>query len=149
MYGAPGNETLFMQHNVQWIPAGYPGAGDLTVMNNGNNRPGVTTPVHHHQRDHAAGNRRRQLYDDGQRRLRPHQPNVDLYRHAPTAFYNSDGGGAQRLPNGDTLISFDTQGLAFEVNAAGQIDWQFQNGDAGSKGRRRTPPIRSSIRATA
>ena len=134
MYGAPGNQTLFMQHNARWIPAGYPGAGDITVMNNGNNRTGatnlytiiseITPPVN----------------PDGSYSLMAngaYGPLSETWTYTdtpPSAFYNSDGGGAQRLPNGDTMISFDTQGLAFEVNAAGQINWQFQNADGGSKG---------------
>ena len=38
--GTAANEMLYQQHDAQWIPAGYPGAGDILVFNNGDNRPG-------------------------------------------------------------------------------------------------------------
>ncbi len=41
--------------------------------------------------------------------------------------------GAQRLPNGNTLIDEGTTGRIFEVNAAGKIVWQYVN-PATSKG---------------
>ena len=49
-----------MQHNVQWIAPGLPGAGDLIVMNDGDYR----TPVLLYQcrRVDAAGNRYGRLH---------------------------------------------------------------------------------------
>jgi hypothetical protein len=35
--------------------------------------------------------------------------------------------GAQRLPNGNTLITYGPQGLLVEVNSAGQTVWEYQN----------------------
>lgn len=131
-YGAPGAETLFMQHNVQWIPQGYPGAGDLIVMNNGDDRPGTpytsidewTPPVT------TTGG-----YTIGSSGAFGPTTETWNWSDSPnTAFYNSDGGGIDRLPNGDTIVAFGTRGLAFEINPSGQIVWQFQDGDAASKG---------------
>ncbi len=132
MYGGTNPQTLFFQHNVQWIKPGLPGAGDLIVMSNGNNRPGTekyttveqwTPPVN------PTGG-----YTLGTNGAFGPTTTTWHYEDSPrTAFYNSDGGGVQRLTNGDTMISFDTQGLAFVVSV-GQINWQFQNGNAGTKG---------------
>src|SRR5262249_16334130 len=38
--GTEGDRRLFAQHDVQWIPAGCPGAGHLLVFDNGTLRPG-------------------------------------------------------------------------------------------------------------
>lgn len=40
-------------------------------------------------------------------------------------FYSSVGGGCQRLPNGNTLITEEYKGRAFEVTKDGQIAWEF------------------------
>ena len=34
------DQLLYTQHDAQWIPAGYPGAGNILVFSNGNDRPG-------------------------------------------------------------------------------------------------------------
>jgi outer membrane protein assembly factor BamB len=45
----------------------------------------------------------------------------------PTDFYTRGGGAAQRLPNGNTLISESSTGRAFEITVDGQIVWEFRN----------------------
>jgi hypothetical protein len=45
----------------------------------------------------------------------------------PSAFYSSWGGAAQRLPNGNTLITDTASGRAFEVTRDGEIVWEFFN----------------------
>ncbi len=45
----------------------------------------------------------------------------------PTDFYTRGGGSAQRLPNGNTLISESSTGRAFEVTTDGEIVWEFRN----------------------
>jgi hypothetical protein len=42
-------------------------------------------------------------------------------------FYSSTCGAAQRLPNGNTLISESDRGRAFEVTPDGEIVWQYRN----------------------
>ena len=44
-------------------------------------------------------------------------------------------GFAQRLPNGNTLISDSVNGRAFEVTRNGQIVWEFYNRIVNKKGR--------------
>jgi hypothetical protein len=45
----------------------------------------------------------------------------------PQAFYSSVGGSAQRLPNGNTLISEFNKGRAFEVTKDGEVVWNWLN----------------------
>jgi hypothetical protein len=50
-------------------------------------------------------------------------------------FYSATCGAADRLPNGNTLITESDAGRAFEVNAAGETVWEFYNPErAGPKG---------------
>ena len=37
--GTKADQTLFAQHNAQWIPRGLPGEGHMLVFNNGGQRP--------------------------------------------------------------------------------------------------------------
>lgn len=43
----------------------------------------------------------------------------------PVDFYSSCQGGAQRLPNGNTLICESTRGRFFEVTPIGEIVWEY------------------------
>lgn len=98
-YKAPDKQQLFGQHDARWIKSGCPGAGHITIFNNGiglgfSSAIEIVPPVD------ANGN----YY------LVPH------YAYEPTAsiwewvneekydFYSEMGGGAQRLPNGNTVI---------------------------------------------
>ncbi len=44
-----------------------------------------------------------------------------------TNFYGADIGGAEREPNGDTLITFGIRGTLFEVTSNLQTIWQYVN----------------------
>jgi hypothetical protein len=49
----------------------------------------------------------------------------------PKTFYSPYISGAQRLPNGNTLICAGVPGRVFEVTAAGEIVWEFLNPHGG------------------
>lgn len=50
------------------------------------------------------------------------------YRSEPTAdFYSAACSGAQRLPNGNTLICSATQARIFEITSKGEIVWEYIN----------------------
>ncbi len=40
-HGSKDDQQLFAQHDVEWIPDGYPGQGHITIYNNGWDRPGI------------------------------------------------------------------------------------------------------------
>jgi hypothetical protein len=42
-------------------------------------------------------------------------------------FFTHIGGGAQRLPNGNTLITAESEGQIFEVTDDGTLAWEFVN----------------------
>jgi len=45
----------------------------------------------------------------------------------PESFFSLAGGSAQRLPNGNTLITESRKGHVFEITSEGQIVWEFYN----------------------
>jgi hypothetical protein len=61
----------------------------------------------------------------------------------PSDFFSASRGCAQRLPNGNTLISASNQARAFEVTRAGEIVWDFHNPHRDRKGR---PPVLRMVR---
>ena len=51
-----------------------------------------------------------------------------MYQAAnPKDFYSSEISGAQRLPNGNTLVCAMTEGHIFEVTAGGDGVWEYIN----------------------
>ena len=54
-------------------------------------------------------------------------------------FYSSHISGAERLPNGNTLICDGQQGRIFEVTATGNVVWDFLNPMAGEISRELPP----------
>ncbi len=120
--GTQTGETLFQQHDAMWIDAGLPGAGDILVFNNGEGRnytsvDEFTPPVD------ANGN----YTLTAGKAYGPTGANWTYSASPPASFYCPDIGGAQRLPNGDTLICDGINGTLFEVTTDGQIVWEYVN----------------------
>jgi len=76
------------------------------------------------------------VFDNGQERGWSRVIEVDPMRDEivweytapnPTDFFTAARGGAQRLPNGNTLITNSNSGVAFEVTPAGETVWTFMN----------------------
>jgi formylglycine-generating enzyme required for sulfatase activity len=116
---------LFQQHDVQWIDEGRPGAGHLLVFNNGIARPGgsastvdeMVPPV-----DESGQYARAQGSAFG--------PTALAWTYAGdlgTRYYAEAISGAERMPNGNTLMCFGTRGVLAEVTAAGEVVWQYVN----------------------
>ena len=60
---------------------------------------------------------------------------VWTYQSSPaTNFYSAEISGAQRLPNGNTLITESDGGRLFEVTRRGEIVWNFVNPVRGQRG---------------
>ena len=58
------------------------------------------------------------------------------------AFYSSHISGAQRLPNGNTLICEGRTGRIFEITAQGEVVWEYVNPYfAGSTRAPNVPPL--------
>ncbi len=120
--GTQNNEALFQQHDAVWVDSGDPGAGDILIFNNGLGR-GYSTI------DEIApplqGNGRYTLAAGST--YGPTNLAWTYKANPPNSFYSDEISGAQRLPNGDTLICSGVNGTLFEVTAAGETVWKYVN----------------------
>jgi len=114
--GTRQDQRFFSQHDARWIPDGYPGAGNITVFNNGTSTSSVeeiTPPVDNNGNytDPASGS--------------AYEPNDVTWSYTlDESLYAQNISGVERLPNGNTLICSGPAGIFLEVNSAGEILWQ-------------------------
>jgi len=123
--GVLADRQLFYPHDVRWIEDGLPGAGHLTIFNNGYKRPegDYSTVV-----EIVPPLRPDRTY--GLEPLVPAAPSSPIWSYQapdPGKFYSSFLSGAERLKNGNTLICEGTSGRVFEVTPAGEVVWDYLN----------------------
>jgi hypothetical protein len=110
------------QHHAHFIPKGLPGAGNLLVFDNGGSsgygQPSGIAP--NGTGVYARSNSRVLEIDPVTLKL------VWSYS-APGRFFSTNISGAQRLPNGNTLITAGAGGRLFEVTADARIVWEYLN----------------------
>ncbi len=128
--GTNVDQRLFAQHNASWIPKGLKGAGHLLVFNNGARRPDGTyssvdeieLPVD------SQGHYTRQT-------SLPFGPDKPIWSYiAPnkSEFFAMLISGAQRLPNGNTLVCSGPDGTVFEVAGENEVVWKYVNPERGN-----------------
>ena len=146
--GTANDQKFYGQHNLRWIPDGFPGEGSILVYNNGLSRPGgnystvetFVTPI-----DTA-----------GEYPIAINQPYLPLASNwvytapTPTSFFSQVISGAQRLSNGNTIICEGTKGNFFEIDSASTIVWQYVSAVAqnGTVSQGTTPTMNSVFRCT-
>ncbi len=118
------DRQLLGQHNVQWIPEGLLGGGNLLAFDNGTEQDRAWSTVDEWwaTRD-AAGN---YVREEG----KPFGPAAPVWSYAaaePTEFFSSFISGMQRLPNGNTLVCAGNQGWVFELAPDGEVVWDWKN----------------------
>ena len=123
--GTSLDQRLFFQHNIQWIPKGLSGEGHLLVFNNGGGRK----PEEYSSVDELVP-----PTDKDGHYIRPKRgpfaPAKLVWSYtAPNKkdFYSWFISGAQRLPNGNTLINAGAVGIVFEVTPEKETVWKFSN----------------------
>lgn len=123
--GTQTDQQLFQQHDATWIPTTHPDGGKILIFNNGNNRPGgsassvdIINPVINNENAYTIG-------IDGA--FLPSAPEWAYMDPIPNNFYSSYISGAQRLPNGNTLICSGSGGRFFEINSNKNIVWEYVN----------------------
>ena len=111
---------LIGQHDAHWIPAGMPGAGNVLVFNNGGRGirdystvDEIVPPLN------AKG-----LYDKPGQAYGPTEALWSCTLDDPD-FTSLHLSGAQRLPNGNTLICSGDTGAFFEVTPDKKVAWKY------------------------
>jgi hypothetical protein len=139
-----GHQQIFFTHDVQWIrekevtplKGGLPGAGNFLIFDNGHHPTGHLSSVI--EINPYKGDWKKGIYvpeaEAGYAQTRGHSPqNVSkqiawsfnsTLSNSFSAFYIS---GAQRLPNGNTLIDSGPHGHLFEVTTEGEVVWEYIN----------------------
>ncbi len=120
--GTRDNQTFYQQHDAEWVEPGYPGTGNITVFNNGLGRnystiDEFTPPVD------AKGN---YSIVAGQA-FGPKTFAWSYKANPPSSLFAGAISGAQRLPNGNTLIDDGTHGTFIEVTSSGEVVWKYVN----------------------
>ena len=121
--GKGRDRKLFVQHDPRFIPEGYPGAGNITVYNNGEGRPGerFSTVEEIELVLDEEGN-----FVRGERGiLEPLEATWSHGHGEEQRFFSSFISGCERLPNGNTLITVGAEARVFEVTADGTVVWDF------------------------
>lgn len=130
--GSEADQKLFVQHDTHWIPEGYPGAGNLLMFNNGRGRSDgdyssvieIAPPLK------ADGT---YAWEPGTA-FGPERPAWEYTAPEKKDFYSSFISGAQRLPNGNTLICQGANGTFFEVTPEKETVWKYVNPVVGPEG---------------
>jgi hypothetical protein len=130
--GTKADQTLFAQHNAQWISPGLPGEGHLLVFNNGGRRPDgsyssvdeIVLPV---------DEKGRYARKEGAA-FAPAKIVWSYSAPKKSDFYSSFISGTHRLPNGNTQICSGANGTVFEVTPDNKIVWKYLNPAKGGFG---------------
>ena len=107
------------QHHAHVIPKGLPGAGNLMVFDNGGSSGyGFAGPI----APDGVGAFARAT----SRVLEINPVTLELvWSYTNPRFFSTNISGAQRLPNGNTLITAGAGGRMFEVTKEGTIVWEY------------------------
>lgn len=91
-------------HEANMIPKGLPGAGNILIFDNGSGvHKGSSIALEINPSD-----------------------NTIVWLYEASDFHSRTRGSIQRLPNGNTLLSEDVTGRAFEVTPEKEIVWSYQ-----------------------
>ena len=127
--GDASDQIIYGGHDGHWIAPGLPGEGNIIVFNNGINsymsRPEgrystieeLVPPLN------ATGG-----YDRAPGSA--YGPSDSLWRYTaspPTSFFSSAMGGAERLPDGNTLVCGGSTGKNFEVDPDSAVVWTYKS----------------------
>ena len=123
--GSSNDQKFYGQHDAQWIEKGYPDEGKIMVYNNGFGRPEgnyssveiIDPPVD------SEGN-----YElSPGLAFGPAQIFWSYDGQPDNVFFSQNISGANRLPNGNTLVCVGRDGHFFELNPQGDIVWDYIN----------------------
>lgn len=109
------------QHHAHVIPKGLPGAGNVMIFDNGGSSGyGDPSPI-------ALGGQG--IYARSTSRVLEINPvTLELvWSYQAPNFFSTNISGAQRLPNGNTLVTEGAPGRMFEVTSEGTVVWEYMS----------------------
>ena len=118
--GSEKDQMLSAPHDATMVVSGYPGSGDFLIFNNGEDKS-YSSIVQITPPRAADGSYKRATG-------KPFGPSTAGWRYIadpPSSFFSPIWSGAQRLPNGNTLICCGVTGRLFEVNEEGEVLWEY------------------------
>jgi len=126
--GLSTDQQLFVQHDAEWIPEGYPGSGNILIFNNGARRPGGNYSSVEEIVPPLKGDGSYALLADLP--YGPEQPTWSYSAEDSFSFFATNISGSQRLVNGNTLICDGPAGHFFEVTSDFETVWEYEAGSA-------------------
>jgi len=104
-----GDQILFGPHDAHWIKKGLPGEGNILIFNNGWARSPVTYSS---------------IIE-----MNPETGEIvwEYKSKSENSFSSHHISGAQRLPNGNTMVCSGSHGHFFEVTKEGEVVWEYIN----------------------
>jgi hypothetical protein len=118
--GNAADQKLFYQHDVTWIPDGFPYAGDIMVFNNWR---GPTSAKYSSVDIISTPLTESGLYDQ----TLPYGPTEPIWSYKADGFYAKNLSGAQLLINGSVLICNGPSGTFFEIDPNKTKVWEYVN----------------------
>ncbi len=138
-HGAVDDQILFHPHDAHWIADSLKDKGKIFIFNNGGGSNGSAVELISPPFDQTGS----YSYTTGT----AFGPTVADWRYEAQGFSSGHTSGAQRLPNGNTLICEGDDGNIFELNEQDSIVWQYVNpaGGAGNITQGSNPNQQSSL----
>lgn len=124
--GEWSERELFFQHDLQWIPEGYPGAGNIIAYSNRHVTEELpagaySTVVEFTPPVNEDGT---YIIEDGQP-FGPTELTWQFVANPPESVYSNLISGTQRLMNGNTLITVGLGARLIEVTPDNEIVWEY------------------------
>jgi hypothetical protein len=141
--GKKDDRQLSGQHDAQWIAPGLAGAGHMLVFNNGGRGDSRQSTVDEVALPLDEAALAKSMDVQALAALRP------CWSFSSAAISAGHISGAQRLANGDTLVTNGETGRLVEVDGKGEVVWEWlsplkgdlrMGGPPGGRGGRRGPP---------
>ncbi|MEO5582814.1 MAG: aryl-sulfate sulfotransferase, partial [Saprospiraceae bacterium] len=126
--GDSSDHQLGGQHNIMWIPKGYPGSGNLMVYNN--SVPNSKMPYSAvYEWTAPLTSKGYTLSERGN--FEPKQPSWKFVASDTLSAFSPFISGAHRMMNGNTFIAIGAKGRFLEVTPEGKIVWDYWTPYAG------------------
>lgn len=124
-HGSHLDQTLFMQHSVQFL-RGVPGEGHVLLFNNGRHPDRHWSSAEEFKLPEITEGNGVYLKEEGT----PFGPSGPIWTFGPSAgrrnsFYCTHISAVQRMQNGNTLITLGPQGTIIEVTPNGDEVWRY------------------------